>query len=306
MSGLFLANTLIARFPGTIDRALLLGGIFLVEPLVLWLFFNKFLKIKINFPSLILVSLLANFVSSLLGFFLGGLTVFNTSMGPYIPFILYIRPLNRSGLVGNLTLLGFAFAISAILEWLFYKYRGFQKLEKKVRNNSLKASVLANLASYILLVFYLIYISIWVPEESYAIARYQIRPYFDRILRAQQEFYLERSHFASSLTELNQGLEADLTEYYWYNIGVADKEKATITAIHKNDPRSRSGGLRNYIGVVFVVDQNNQDKPEFRAAICRSDRVSMTAPQIPKLVKVKIICPPGYSRFDRYQQQGKS
>lgn len=102
--------------------------IVLIEAFVFWLLVNKVIKVRIGFWKLILVALIANIVTSLLGTF--------------IPLYRYAA--------GNLILIGVAFVFSVFIEWEIY-IPFFRKVNIKIFN-LLKISFVGNLITYAILV----------------------------------------------------------------------------------------------------------------------------------------------------------
>ncbi len=99
--------------------------IILVEAFVFWLLANKWLKIQIGFWKLILVTFVANIITSLLG---------------------TIIPLYKNT-AENLIWVGIAFLFSVLIEWGIY-IPFFRKVNIKIFD-LLKISFITNLATYI-------------------------------------------------------------------------------------------------------------------------------------------------------------
>ena len=103
--------------------------IILIEAFVFWLLANRVIKVPIGFWKLILVTLVANIVTSLLGTFI---------------------PLYRN-ITENLMWIGIAFVFSVFIEWGIY-VPFFRKVNIKIFN-LLKISFVGNLITYAILVF---------------------------------------------------------------------------------------------------------------------------------------------------------
>jgi hypothetical protein len=99
--------------------------IILIEAFVFWILANKWLKIQTGFWKLILVTLVANLVTSLLGTF--------------IPLYRYTAE--------NLMWIGVAFVFSVLIEWAIY-IPFFRKVNIRIFD-LLKISLMTNLATYI-------------------------------------------------------------------------------------------------------------------------------------------------------------
>ena len=106
----------------------ILPFIILVEAFVFWILVNKVIKVKTGFLKLILVTLVANFVTSI--------------VGAFFPFVIY-----TAEWTWNLMQIGIAFFASAFIEWMVY-IPFFRKVDIK-RFDLLKISFAANLASYV-------------------------------------------------------------------------------------------------------------------------------------------------------------
>lgn len=102
--------------------------IILVEAFVFWILVNRVLKVKTGFLKLILVTFVANIVSSM--------------VGAFIPFIMYTYEWAL-----NLTQICIAYFASVFIEWVVY-IPFFRKADIK-RFDLLKISFAVNLASYI-------------------------------------------------------------------------------------------------------------------------------------------------------------
>ncbi len=107
----------------------LIPFIILIEAFVFWLLANKVIKVPIGFWKLILVTLVANIVTSLLGTFI---------------------PLYKS-ITENLMLVGVAFVFSVFIEWGIY-IPFFRKVNIKIFD-LLKISFIGNLITYVIIAF---------------------------------------------------------------------------------------------------------------------------------------------------------
>jgi len=107
----------------------LISFIVLIEAFVFWLLANKVIKVPIGFWKLILVTLVANIVTSLLGTFI---------------------PLYRN-IIGNLIWIGVAFLFSVFIEWGIY-IPFFRRVNIKILD-LLKISFIGNLITYTILAF---------------------------------------------------------------------------------------------------------------------------------------------------------
>jgi len=108
----------------------LIPFIILIEAFAFWLLANKVIKVPIGFWKLILITLVANIVTSLLGTF--------------IPLYRYTAE--------NLMWIGVAFVFSVFIEWGIY-IPFFRKVNIKILD-LLKISFVGNLITYAILAFF--------------------------------------------------------------------------------------------------------------------------------------------------------
>lgn len=108
----------------------LIPFIIIIEAVAFWLLANKVIKVPIVFWKLILVTLVANIVTSLLGTF--------------IPLYKFAAQ--------NLMFIGVAFIFSVIIEWGVY-IPFFRKINIKILD-LLKISFVVNLITYAILAFF--------------------------------------------------------------------------------------------------------------------------------------------------------
>lgn len=277
MKPLLFANLIAPTFLlfGRAEALYIFIGIILVESLGLWLFFNKVVKVHFSVPKLLLISLTANFVSALLGFGV-----------PYSAF-------NFTNLPNNLIILGLAFLFSCLIEWRIYI--PFIRINSSIVKVRLKAAIIANLSSYIILMFYIMYISIISPELTrFNSPNFEVISNIGSILREQKKSYLENSQFRFSFKEFKNFdgrilIQTDTQAegfYYIYQLSV-DKQKAQVTAkpkqlTYKNRP------LWSYTAILLA-------QPKFIYGICRTEQPSSIPPATPQIVKGEIQCPPGSS-----------
>lgn len=111
----------------------LIPFIIIIEAFLFWILINKSLKIQVGFWKLILIALLANIITSLLGTFV---------------------PIYRFA-VENLIWIGIAFVFSVLIEWPVYVYF-LRKFEIK-KSDLLMVSFIANLATYIPLSLFMVF-----------------------------------------------------------------------------------------------------------------------------------------------------
>ncbi|HEY9599402.1 MAG TPA: type IV pilin-like G/H family protein [Cyanophyceae cyanobacterium] len=277
MNQFLLANVIAPTFLvlGRAEALYIFIGIILVESLALWLFFKKVVKVQLSFPKLLLISVTANVVSALLGVLL-----------PYSAF-------NLPNLPRNLMTLGLAFLVSCLIEWgIYIPFIRFKTTVTKVR---LKAAIIANLSSYILLLFYIVYISIVSPEVTqFYKPQFEAMSNIGSILKAQKAFYLKNSQFTSSFKELNEFDSKFLIQtntqaegfYYIYQLS-ADQQKAQVT-VKAKELTYQNKPLSSYTAIIL-------SQPRFIYGICQTEQPSTIPPATPQIAKGEIQCPPGSS-----------
>lgn len=113
--------------PLSVTTIPLIPFIILIEALVFWIFANKFCKVAVSFWKLVLVTFIANLVTS--------------ALGTFIPMYHYLET--------NLMWIGIACAFSIFIEWLIY-IPFFIKTDL-TKKQLFKISIIANLITYILI-----------------------------------------------------------------------------------------------------------------------------------------------------------
>jgi hypothetical protein len=257
MSELIIANSIAPIVVSKEGGILIFISIFPVEMVIIWLVLQP------PISRLFIRVLVANIATSILG----------------IPFLFMVSNQNAAG-----HLLPFSFLISFLIESLIYK--GFFK---RSGWRILVASFASNLVSYIMCASFLIPFSL--NSENFS---YDTRPEFSATLvisyrlRDLESLYSEEPRFASrsdlrseTLTRLRS---ETLTRSYKFDIQ-SEPEKATIVATAK---RNDIASLR---GTIFII--KDKDKLNFIKGICKTDKPSMTPPEMPQLVKGEFQCPPG-------------
>jgi hypothetical protein len=250
-------------------------GIILFEWIAIWFFFNKLVKTPIRLLRLLLISLIANIVSSILG------VILQTTSLRYAAF-------NWQNLPVNLVILFFAFIASILIEWRIYI--AYIHVESR-RWITLKSAIFANSLSYILLIIYVVYISVWLPEAPrFYMPDMEAMSYIGSIFRAQKRFYLENSKFTSSFKQLEE-LDSKIINpkntqaegfYYRYNLS-GEQVKVQVTVTPKI-AIARGRKLRSYTAVLLA-------KPKFIYGTCVTKQPSTIAPKPPKLIQNKFQCP---------------
>ena len=285
MKGLILANVLVTRAPQTLDQVLLVGGIFIIEPLVLW-----FLTNKVRFPKLILVSLTANIASSVIGSILGGMTVFGTSMGPYEPFFMLIPAINRENLLTNSYFILIGFFLSALIEWPVYK-------RFKIPH-ALKASFLTNSASYLLIIIYIVSLAVWFPEYAFTHIDQEAINGLSFINKLQQYYHLEKGKFTSDFEAL--GLNVYTTNYEkYYDFSIEVRDNVAYSFANVKNPQEHQKYVITYSALI------SYEKSYYKSIICQSKDKGVE-PDKPNFENIKNPCgknmntlPKGGSGLDR-------
>ncbi|GEM_PF-5397607 len=107
-----------------------------------------------------------------------------------------------------------------------------------------------------------------------------------RINESQEDYFSKNNRFASQIEELKLDIKSE-TDSYSYGINVSDSKKSVkITAKAKNSD------LLSFTGAVFAIKVEGYIKPITLTQICQSKEASLTAPEMPQIVGIKIQCPP--------------
>jgi hypothetical protein len=275
MPRVIIANVIAPTFllAGRTEGIFIFIGIILFEWIVIWFFFNKLVKSQISLPKLLLISLIANIVSGVLGVILQ-----STSLR-YVAF-------NWKNLTVNSVILFFAFIASVLIEWRIYIAYIHVESRKWI---TFKSVLLANSLSYILLILYVVYLSVWLPEAPrFYVPNMEAMSYIGSILRAQKRFYVQNSQFTSSFKQLEE-LDSKIINpkntqaegfYYRYNIS-GDQVKAQVTVTPKI-AIARGRKLRSYTALLLA--------PKFIYGTCVTKQPTNIAPKPPKFIQNKFQC----------------
>ncbi|MGB5967615.1 MAG: type IV pilin-like G/H family protein, partial [Spirulinaceae cyanobacterium] len=243
--------------------------------ITIWFFLHKVVKTKISLPRALLVSIIANIVSAVLGL------VLQAALPIYSAF-------NLKNLSANLVILSFAFITSIIIEWrihrayIKFKNRGWFRL---------KSAALANLFSYLILTIYVICISTWFPQATrFNVPFMEAQSNIGSILRAQKEFYLENSRFTNKFKQLKE-LDLVISKqngrqakgfYFLYSLS-ADKAKVKVQATPNKTARDTGKKLRSNTAILL-------SQPEFTYGICQTKQPATIAPKPPQIVNGEVQC----------------
>ncbi|MFM7450020.1 MAG: type IV pilin-like G/H family protein [Leptolyngbyaceae cyanobacterium] len=113
----------------------------------------------------------------------------------------------------------------------------------------------------------------------------EAKNYVGAINRAQQAYNLERSQFASSLTQLGVGVRS--TPNYTYSIQV---DSSGRYAFHH--AASNSSGLRSYVGMTAIVYPFGQ-AAETTTLLCESEKPTTGQATVPTYDPASPSCTPG-------------
>lgn len=281
MPRLLLANIAAPLILSTTGNVLIFLSMIPVEMLILGLFFNLVLKIGVSFPRLLIVVLVANIATSIIGIPL----IYNPLIAPSPIVIFLVLPIS----------LLLSFYIESIIYIPFLKTRYHLS-----RLKLLAASFWSNLASYTIFFFVLLPVTLnssWFSTANPARARFDLRMSIPIYLGVQQDFYLENNRFGSvkDLESIRE-LEKRENQFYRYETQ-ADQRKATITATAKAD------NISSYIGAVFVVkNKTKTSEPQLISGVCKTNKPSRQPPEMPQLINDNLQCPPNSSKesFKRF------
>ena len=112
--------------------------------------------------------------------------------------------------------------------------------------------------------------------------------YLSAINRAQQAYRLENSGFATSLEELQLGLESE-TENYLYEI----KPIGSLTDTIQTIAIAKQNTLSSFTGAVLVLPDDTM-----KSIICESEEPSQAVPLAPVLTGEELLCPVGYRELN--------
>lgn len=272
MPGLVIANIAAPLILSTTGNVFIFLSMIPVEILILGIFFNLALKKEVSFPRLLIIVLVANIATSILGIPL----IYNPLIAPSPVVISIVLPIS----------LLLSFFIESIIYIPFLKTRyHISKLKL------LAASFWSNLASYTIFLFVLLPLTLnsnWFSTPNPARASFELRMSIPAYLRAQQGFYLENYRFGS-IKELGLSLENNQNKFYRYDTQI-EKMKASITATAKLD------NINSYLAAVFVVkNQTKTSDPQLVSGVCKTNEPSRQPPEMPQLIKDNFQCPPNSS-----------
>lgn len=273
MPGLLIANVAAPLILSTTGNVFIFLSMIPVEMLILGLFSNLVLNIGVNFPRLLIVVLVANIATSIIGIPL----IYNPLIAPSPVVIFLVLPIS--------------FLLSFLIESIIY----IPFLKTRYHISKLKllaASFWSNLASYTIFFFVLLPITLnssWFSTANPARASFELRMSIPAYLRSQQGFYLENSRFGS-VKELGLILENNPNKFYRYDTQ-ADKIKASITATAKLD------NISSYIAAVFVIiDKTKTSEPQLISGVCKTNEPSRQPPEMPQLINDNFQCPTNSSK----------
>ncbi|MBE9127207.1 MULTISPECIES: type IV pilin-like G/H family protein [unclassified Coleofasciculus] len=280
-----LANVAAPQILTLTGNVLIVFSIIPVEFLVLWLLFHRFFKVQIGVPKLLLVTIVTNIATSIIGIPFA----FNNSFASSPGTAFFVLPI----------LFIFTWFIEGSLYSPLLKSKSYRISKRQLR----LGAFWSNLASYAIFVLVLLPVStpfnlFWQPNPLRA--NWEVKLAIGNILSYQQVFYDETSKFASSFKELPDSPQAYgffnetqiptdsqiENQFHYFKID-GDSEKATVKAAAK------AKNLNSYTGIVFVVKE--KPEPEFIRGICKTDQPSTVPPTSPQLKDGKIQCPSGSS-----------
>jgi len=124
----------------------------------------------------------------------------------------------------------------------------------------------------------------------------EARTYVRSMNRGQEEFYIEKNRFASSLDLLRLGIKSE-TDNYSYRVSSVDSLNSFRRVTYQIG-QAKQTGLKSYIGAVRVGRQNGET---IRTSIlCETDTPSTLQPPLPVLVgDDKLECASGTSDLDK-------
>jgi len=281
-----LANIAAPKILNMTGNIAIISSIIPVETLVVWSLLKFAFKAKIGLPKVLIMTLIANIVTSIIG----------------IPFAFNSMYAGSPG-TASFMLPGF-FVLSWLIEWVLYISLFKPKNSRHPEGKLLLATFLSNLASYAIFIFVLFPVSypsnlFWQPNPERA--HWETKQVIPMILRYQMNFYDENSQFASTFKELTGSTEYhsfgfsktklinDRTienEFHKFTLS-ADPDKTTVKVTAKRET------FTSYTAIIWVA--NEESEHDWVPGICQTDQPSIIPPANPQLIEGKIKCPSGSS-----------
>jgi hypothetical protein len=275
MPRLLIANIAAPLILSTTGNVFIFLSMIPVEMLILGLFFNLVLNIGVSFPRLLIVVLVANIATSIIGIPL----IYNPLIAPSPVVIFLVLPISWL----------LSFLIESIIYIPFLKTR-YHLSKIKL----LAASFWSNLASYTIFLFVLLPVTLnssWFSTANPARANFDLRMSIPAYLGLQQDFYLENDRFGSVKDLKSRGFPEKREDKFYRYETQADKRKATITAKAKLD------NISSYIAAVFVLrDKTKTSEPQLVSGVCKTNEPSREPPEMPQLINDNFQCPPNSSK----------
>jgi len=281
-----LANIAAPKILTMTGNVAIIFSIIPVEALVIWLVFDLIFKIKLRVPKLLIMTLVANVATSILG----------------IPFAFNSM---YAGSPGTAFFgLPIFFVLSWLIEWVLYISLFKPKNSRHSEGKLLLSSFLSNLASYAIFIFILLPTSypsnlFWQPNPERA--HWEAKQIIPIIFSYQYDFYGKNSQFASTFQELTGSTEDhrfgfpkpqlinDRTienEFHQFTLS-ADPDKTTVKVTAKRET------FKSYTAIIWVA--NEKSEHDWVPGICQTDQPSIIPPANPQLLESKIQCPSGSS-----------
>jgi len=284
---IFLANVAVPRLLTLTGNVAIVFSIIPVETLVIWSLFKFTFKAKIGLPKVLIMTLVANIATSIIGF----------------PFAFNSVYASRTGFSGLFLL----FSLSWLIEWVLYISLFKPKNNRHPEGKLLLASFLSNLASYAIFSFVLFPVSyqsnlFWQPNPERA--HWESQQVIPVILRYQHGFYDENSRFASTFKELTGSTEDppfgfpkpqlinDRTienKFHQFTLST-DLDKTTVKVTAKREI------FTSYTAIIWVANEKSENN--LVSGICQTDQPSIIPPANPQLIESQIQCPSGSSFLD--------
>ncbi|MBW4519675.1 MAG: type IV pilin-like G/H family protein [Scytolyngbya sp. HA4215-MV1] len=281
-TGFLLGNVAAPIVLSTTGNVLVLISIIPLELGVLWWWGWRRLKVPVSLPRLLLMVLIANLVTAIVGIPFGFNVQFSGSAGTAFFFM----PI--------------ALVLSILIEWAVYL--PFVKLGQMFisKRRLFTATMLANLASYLLFFVFLstqAYPSpLWKGNPRFAnrtIGRVILLTTIQSHLERQTAFYRQNDRFSPEIAQnfapdpsQSQGRLSLLYQMYRFEAST-QSDRAVLMA------KPKEADFNSYTAVVFAVKK--QTETIFVEGVCQADHPSLIPPPIPKRVNQSIQCAAGSS-----------
>src|SRR6476469_6145638 len=118
----------------------------------------------------------------------------------------------------------------------------------------------------------------------------EAKVYIGSINKGQQAYRIDKPTFATSIRDLQIGINPETVNYSYKIVPQPDKSKSVMMTA-----AAKTSGLKSYTGAVFAIKKVKEDFTTVRV-VCESDLATNTPPAMPATPKdelTQIECPAG-------------